>query len=159
MSRQLPKKVGDAPFIQRFNHAARSRHAFRNGQRPVPRDQKVGLFEVDVILAMASLIGDLKNVAKAIGGNGRNPCPPLFDQRIGCQCGPVNKAGDVLHLCLRPIKRAPGPQHRAVSGVIVGEAMTASLPSTMTVSVNVPPISMASLSEEMFCIQCVRQKV
>jgi hypothetical protein len=85
----------------------------------VPRHQPISLFGIDIILAIAPLIRDLKNIAEPFGGDGRNNCPALFDQGVSGQCGAVDEPTDLTHcsadLCHRPRRI----RHGTICGIIM----------------------------------------
>jgi hypothetical protein len=69
--------------VQCNQYVACRRHPLMDGQGPVPRHQPISLFEIDIILAIAPLIRDLKNIAEPFGGDGRKVIPPFL---MGCVC-------------------------------------------------------------------------
>jgi hypothetical protein len=89
-------------------------------QGPVPRHQPISLFGIDIILAVAPLIRDLKNIAELFGGDGRNNCPALFDQSVCGQCGAVDEPTDLTH-CSADLRHRPHrTRHGTICGIILG---------------------------------------
>ena len=100
-------------FIKRLEFIAAGVHPPCNGESPFARYNQVGLFEVDVILAVAAFVGDFEDVAEACCRHRRHDRPAPFDQCIGGQRRAVNEALDLgpVAACVsqhpfRPCKRA-----------------------------------------------------
>jgi hypothetical protein len=109
------------------NAAGRSRRPARRWRRffpamqgPVPRHQPISLFGIDIILAVAPLIRDLKNIAELFGGDGRNNCPALFDQGVCGQCGAVDEPTDLTHFSADQCHRPHRTCHCTICPIILG---------------------------------------
>ena len=109
----------DTGFVQRNQHLARNRHAFRHGKSALPGHQVIRLGQVNVILAVASLIRNFENVAEPFGGDCCNPRTAPFEKRIRRKRRAVHKAGDFTRYSSRLFQ---GPAHtgqRARSGILM----------------------------------------
>ena len=84
----------------------------RDGRDPLPRHQGVGLLDVEVVLVVAALVGDLEDVPEPLRDDGADGRAGALDQGVGGERGPVNDRADVRRGEIRPCQRQPHPiQH------------------------------------------------
>ena len=76
-------------------HGAVHVHALRHREAQLARHQRLRLDDVDVVLVEAALVGDLDDVAEAVGGDQRGARALALDDGVGGKRGAVHQHADV----------------------------------------------------------------
>src|SRR6185295_2542434 len=90
--------LGDAAhgaFVEGAAHGAVHVHALGHREAQLPRHQRLRLDDVDVVLIEAALVGDLDDVAEAIGGDQGGARALALDDGVGGERGAVHQHADV----------------------------------------------------------------
>ncbi len=80
--------------VKRDHHLAQCIHPLTHGETHLARQKRVGQSQVQVVLFKPAFGAHLDNIAKAFGCDERSLGATSFNQRIGCQGGPMDDAGD-----------------------------------------------------------------
>ncbi len=94
----LVQPLGDRPdgcLVEGETHLAVHVHALRHGEAKAAADHRPGLLDEDVVLVEPALVGDLDDVAEALGGDQGDPGALALDDRVRRQRGAVHEHLDV----------------------------------------------------------------
>ena len=107
---QIADGAMHAVAVQRDEHPSGRGEPLRDGHDPLSRDDGVGLLEIEVVLVVAPLVGDLEDVPEPLRDDGADGGAPALNQGVGRECGPVNDRADVP-------RRQPGSRERQPGSV------------------------------------------
>ena len=128
---QRVEPCGDGGLVERGEHVAARRDAFRDGQAQLPGHERRAPVGHDVVLVEAVLVGDLQRVAVAPGHEQRRHGAFALDYRVGRQRGAVQDETDVagrdpgalqdLHDAVHePVGRRVGGREHLAGGLLAG---------------------------------------
>ena len=83
----------------RVNAAIRQNALFDN-EAAAARDNKVRFGQVDIVLAVATFVGDFENIAKTLGGDDRRLGSASLYQRVGRKGCAMNESNDLCQVCV-----------------------------------------------------------
>ncbi len=108
LNRAFPQHEGDRahPFlVERHEHVAVAGHAFGDVEAQIPRHQRVGHLQIQIVIVVTNLGRHLQRVAEARRGQQGDARALALDQRVGDERGRVD--GDVD---IGPADRGVGQQ-------------------------------------------------
>jgi hypothetical protein len=94
----IPQGGGDRAngrFVQRDPDGAVDVDSLRDGETPASRNERHGLFDLEVVLVVAAFVGDLEDVAEAAGRHERRLRALALDQGVGGERGAMDEERQV----------------------------------------------------------------
>ena len=110
--RKLSGQPSNRLLIKRLQLLPARIHPPADGKGAPARNDQIGFDEIDLILAVAALIGDLENIAKPLARHRGHDSPAPLDQSIGGQCRAMDEAGDLRPVCTCRGQHMFGPRKR-----------------------------------------------
>ena len=101
LGRKLGRHRPHRGLVERQPDLAVHIHALGNGEAQRARHQRPRLLDGEIVLVVAAFVGDIEDVAEALGGDQRRACAPALDHGVGGERRAVHEHLDVA-------KAAPG---------------------------------------------------